>query len=102
MQIGFSICCHWAPLRDLKETEPEGQENVYFDDSAFDLENMEAIWVVLDCQKAPQYLTLTVGCEMEEYLFTIDLTGATSVLQHEDGRVLYIRNKGGEKDGLRI
>ena len=95
MQTGFSTCSHWASLRDLKEVETEDRGNPWFDDSDLDLEETEAIWVVLDAQKAPQYLSLTIGSESEEYLFVIDLTGAAPVLQGEDGRVLYIRRKGG-------
>ena len=97
MNIGFSTCGHWAPLQDLKDIEIEDRGNPWFDDSDLDIENTEAIWVVLDFQTAPQYLTLTVGSETEEYLFRIDLTGATPVLESEDGRVLYIR--GNEKGG---
>ena len=95
MNIGFSTCGHWAPLQDLKEIEIEDRGNPWFDDRDLDMENTEAIWVVLDIHAAPQYLTLTVGSETEEYLFRIDLTGATPVLEGEDGRVLYIRRKGG-------
>ena len=98
MIIGFSTCDNWVPLRDLKETEIEDRRNPWFDDSNLDLESTEAIWVVLDPQNAPHYLTFTIGSETEEYLFRIDLTGATPVLEDEDGRVLYIRKKGGEID----
>ena len=96
MNIGFSTCGYWAPVQDLKEIEIEDRGNPWFDDSNMDLENTEAIWVVLDPKNAPQYLTFTVGSEAEEYLFTIDLTGATPVLEDEDGRILYIRKKGGK------
>jgi hypothetical protein len=95
MNIGFSTCGYWAPVQDLKEIEIEDRGNPWFDDSNLDLENTEAIWVVLDPKDAPQYLIFTVGSEAEEYLFTIDLTGAIPVLEDEDGRVLYIREKGG-------
>jgi hypothetical protein len=95
MSIGFSTCGCWAPVQDLKEIEIEDRGNPWFDDSNLDLESTEAIWVVLDPQNAPQYLTFTVGSEAEEYLFTIDLTGAIPVLEDEDGRILYIREKGG-------
>jgi hypothetical protein len=98
MSIGFSTCGYWAPVQDLKEIEIEDRGNPWFDDSNLDLEATEAIWVVLDPRNAPEYLTFTVGSEAEEYLFTIDLTGATPILEDEDGRVLYIRKKGGEKD----
>ena len=95
MNIGFSTCGCWASLQDLKEIEIEDRGNPWFDDSDLDLESTEAIWVVLDPQKAPEYLAFTVGSESEEYLFTIDLTGATPVLEDEDGRILYIRKKEG-------
>ena len=95
MTIGFSTLEHWAPLDQLKEIVPE---NPWFDSSAFDPMNTEAIWVTLDPKGAPEYLSITIGSETEEFLFQIDLTGATPVLQKEDGRVLYIRKKGGEKD----
>ena len=102
MTIGYSTHGFWAPLRDLKEIEIEDRGNAWFDDSDLDPEKVEAIWVVLDLQKAPEYLSFTIGDETEEYLFLVDLTGATPVLEDEDGRVLYIREKGGEKDGFRI
>jgi hypothetical protein len=95
MSIGFSTCGCWAPVQDLKEIEIEDRGNPWFDDSNLDLESTEAIWVVLDPRNAPEYLTLTVESETEEYLFTIDLTGAIPVLEDEDGRILYIREKGG-------
>jgi len=95
MSVGFSTCGCWAPAQDLKEIETEDRGNPWFDDSKLDLENTEAIWVVLDPGNAPEYLTLTVGSRTEEYLFGIDLTEATPVLEDEDGRVLYIRKKGG-------
>ena len=95
MSVGFSTCRCWAPVQDLKEIEIEDRGNQWFDDSNLDFENTEAIWVVLDAKNAPQYLTLTIGSETEEYLFRIDLTGASPVLEDEDGRVLYIRKKGG-------
>ena len=96
MSIGFSTCGQWAPLQDLKEIEIEDRGNRWFNDSNLDLENTEAIWVVLDSQNAPEYLNFTVGSETEEYLFKIDLTEATPILKDEDGRVLFIRKKGGE------
>jgi hypothetical protein len=98
MSIGFSTCGCWALLQDLKEIEIEDRGNPWFDDSNLDLKSTEAIWVVLDARNAPEYLTFNVGSETEEYLFTIDLTGATPILEDEDGRILYIRKKGGEKD----
>ncbi len=98
MTIGFSTCGYWAPIQDLKEIEIEDRGNPWFDDSNLDLEDTEAIWVVLDPQKAPQYLSFTVGSETDEYLYAIDLTGATPVLEDEDGRVLYIRQKRGVKN----
>ena len=102
MSIGFSTYDHWVPLHDLKELEIEERGNQWLDDYEPELENLEAIWVVLNPTQAPQYLTLTIGSETEEYLFRIDLTGATPVLEDEDGRILYIRKKGGEKDEFRI
>ena len=93
MSIGFSTYDHWAPLHDLKEIELEGKENQWFNDYEHDLENLEAIWVVLDPTQAPHYLALTIGSETEEYLFRIDLTGATPILEEGDGRVLYIRKR---------
>ena len=98
MTFGFSTCGYWASIQDLKEIEIEDRKNPWFDDSHLDLENTEAIWVVLDPRNAPEYLTLTLESGTEEYLFRIDLTGATPVLQDEDGRVLYIRKKGGGND----
>ena len=95
MDVGFSTHGCWASLAEIKALEVEDRGNPWFDDSGLDIENTEAIWVVLDFQAAPQYLTFTVGSETEEYLFRIDLTGASPVLQGEDGRVLYIRRKGG-------
>ena len=95
MNTGFSTCGCWASLQDLKEIEIEDRGNPWFDDSNLDFETTEAIWVVLDPRNAPEYLTLTIGSETEDYLFRIDLTGATPVLEDEDGRVLYIRQKGG-------
>jgi hypothetical protein len=87
---------------DLKEIEIEDRGNPWFEDNESDLESLEAIWVVLDPTQAPNYLTITINSETEEYLFKIDLTGATPVLEDEDGRILYIRKKGGEKDEFRI
>ena len=98
MNTGYSTCGCWAPIQDLKEIEIEDRGKPWFDDSNLDLENTEAIWVVLDPQNAPQYLSFTVGSETEEYLFAIDLTGAVPVLEDEDGRILYIRKKGGVKN----
>ena len=92
MNEGFSTCS-WTPLKNLKEIE--GRRNLWFDDSDLDPENTEAIWAVLDPQSAPEYLSITIGSRTEEFLFQIDLTGATPVLQDEDGRILYIRKKGG-------
>ena len=92
MTIGFSTCENWAPLDQLKDIVPG---NPCFDDGAFDPIDAEAIWVALDPEDAPEYLSITIGSETEEFLFQIDLTGATPVLQDEDGRVLYIRKKGG-------
>ncbi len=97
MNIGFSTCGCWASLQDLKEIEIEDRGNPWFDDRNLDLQDTEAIWVVQDPQNAPQYLSFTVGSETEVYLFTIDLTGATPVLEDEDGRILYVRKKGGVK-----
>jgi hypothetical protein len=95
MNEGFSTR-NWAPLQNLKETEDS--RNPWLDDSDLDLETTEGIWAVLDPRNAPEYLTITIGSETEEFLFQIDLTGATPVLQHEDGRILYIRKKGGVND----
>ena len=95
MSIGFSTCCDWAPLRDLKEIEIQDDGKRWLDDGELNPEETEAIWVVLDPQNAPEYLSITIGSETEEFLFQIDLTGATPVLQREDGRILYIRKKGG-------
>ena len=100
MNIGFSTYDHWAPLHDLKELELEDRENHWFEDNELDLENLEAIWVVLGSYTSAPIPDLTIGSETEEYLFKIDLTGATPILEDEDGRILYIRKKGGEKDGL--
>ena len=81
MTAGYSTHGCWAPLRDLKEIEIEDRGNPWFDDNGLDLEKLEAIWVVLDPQKAPEYLSFTIGDETEEYLFPVDLTGATPVLE---------------------
>ena len=102
MNIGFSTCGQWAPIMDLKEIEIEDHENLWFEDNEFDLESLEAIWVVLDPTQASHYLTITINSETEEYLFKVDLTGATPVLEDQDGRILYIRKKGGEKDDYRV
>jgi len=102
MSIGFSTYDRWTPLHDLKELELEEKENQWFNDYGHDLEHLEAIWVVLDPTQAPHYMALTIGSETEEYLFSIDLTGATPVLENEDGTILYIRKKGGEKDEFRV
>lgn len=99
MIIGYSTESRWLSLKEVigHEGENQGLEDYYPE-----LENLEAIWAVLDPQNAPQYLILTTGSETEEYLFTIDLSGAIPVLEQEDGRILYIRKKGGEKDEFRI
>ena len=102
MNVGFSTCAYWGTLRDLKEIETEDRGKPWFDDNGMDLEETEGIWVFLNPQDATQYLSFSIADETEEYLFTIDLTGATPILEDEDGRVLYIRKKGGEKDGLGI
>ncbi len=99
MTIGYSTESHWLSLKEVIEHEGENQG---LEDYYPELENLEAIWAVLDPQNAPQYLILTTGSETEEYLFTIDLSGAIPVLENEDGRILYIRKKGGEKDEFRI
>ena len=96
---GYSTESHWLSLKEVIRDE---EENQCLKDYYPELENMEAIWVVLDPQNAPIYLSITIGSETEEYLFSIDLTGATPVLEDEDGRILYIRKKGGEKDEFRI
>jgi len=93
--IGYSIEEQWLPIEALKSSE---KEDLLFTNNAPDLQNTEGIWVVLDPEKAPRYLTITIGSATEEYLFNIDLTGATPVLKDEDGRILYLRKKGGEKD----
>ncbi len=95
MITGFSTCGDWGSLRELKEIETDDRGNPWFDDTGLNLDEMEAIWVVLDPEKAPNYLSFSIGDETEEYLYRIDLTGATPVLEDEDGRVLYIRKKGG-------
>jgi hypothetical protein len=100
MSIGFSTYDHWIPLHNLEELEIEEGRNQWLNDH--DLESLEAIWAVLDPTQAPQYLTITIGSETEEYLFRIDLTGATPILEEGDGRILYIRKKGGEKDEHRL
>jgi len=92
---GYSTESHWLSLKEVIRDE---EENQYLKDYSLELENIEAIWVVLDPQNAPIYLTITIGSETEEYLFRIDLTGASPVLKEKDGRILYIRKKGGEKD----
>ena len=99
MTIGYSTESHWLSLKEVigHEGENQGLEDYYPE-----LENLEAIWAVLDPENAPQYLILTTESETEEYLFTIDLSGATPVLEEEDGRILYVRKKGGEKDGCRV
>ena len=89
MTMGFSTSKHWAPLDHLQETV---RGRLLHD---LDPEDTEGIWVSLDPENAPEYLSITIGSETEEFLFQIDLTGATPVLQKEDGRVLYIRKKGG-------
>ena len=71
MDTGFSTCGCWGSLQDLKEIEIEDRGNPWFDDSHLDIENTEAIWVFLDPRNAPEYLTLTIGSETEEYLFRI-------------------------------
>ena len=98
MSIGYSTESHWLLLKEVVREE----ENQCLKDHYQESENLEAIWVVLDPQNAPTYLSITIGSETEEYLFSIDLTGATPVLEHEDGRILYIRTKGGEQDEFRI
>ena len=95
MTVGFSTDEQWLSEETLKQS---GNENLSELFSGQHQEEMEAIWVVLDPRNAPRYLTLTVGPITEEYLFRIDLTGATPVLEDEDGRVLYIRKKGGGND----
>jgi len=95
--IGYSVEEQWLPIEALKSSE---KEDLLFTNNDPDLQNTEGIWVVLDPEKAPRYLTITIGSATEEYLFNIDLTGATPVLRDEDGRILYIRKKGGEKDEL--
>jgi hypothetical protein len=102
MCIGFSACDQWAPIMEFKEIKIEDRGTSWFEDNEFDLESLEAIWVVLDPTQAPHYLTVTINSETEEYLFKIDLTGATPILEEGDGRILYIRKKGGEKDDIRI
>jgi len=92
MIVGFSTG-NWAPFRDLKEIETQDYGKRWFGDGNFTPEETEAIWVVLDPQNAPEYLSITIGSETEEFLFQIDLTGATPVLQREDGRILYIRKE---------
>jgi len=99
MTVGYNTQASWAPLRDLKEIEIEDRENPWFDNGDLDLNEMEAIWVLLDPKDAGHYLSFTIGFETEEYLFQIDLTGATLVLEDGDGRFLYIRKKGGGNDG---
>ena len=94
MNIGYSTECHWLPLKEMISSEGKKQLEACYPE----LENMEAIWAALDPQNAPIYLSITIGSETEDYLFSIDLTRATPVLEHEDGRILYIRSKGGEKD----
>ena len=93
MSIGFSTCGQWSPIMDLKEIEIEDRGNSWFEDNEFDLESLEAIWVVLDPTQAPHYLTFTINSETEEYLFKINLTGATPVLEDQEGRILYIRKR---------
>ena len=99
MSTGYSTECNWLSLREVIGHKGENQ---WLKDYSPEIENMEAIWVVLDLQNAPQYLILTIGSDTEEYLFRIDLTDATPVLKEEDGRILYIRKKGGEKDEFRV
>jgi hypothetical protein len=98
---GYSTEGSWISLTELKDIERDDLGTT-FNDYGLDPENLEAIWAVLDPRNAPQYLILTIGSETEEYLFSIDLSGATPVLEEEDGRILYVRKKGGEKDGCRV
>ena len=93
MTTGYSTESQWLSLKEVIGNEGETQ---CLKDSYPEIETMEAIWVVLDPQTAPQYLILIIGQDTEEYLFRIDLTGATPVFKEEDGRILYIRKKGGE------
>ena len=99
MTIGYSTESNWLSLKEVigHEGETHCLRDIYAE-----IETMEAIWVVLDPQTAPQHLILTIGSETEEYLFRIDLTGATPVFKEMDGRILYIRQKGGERDGFGI
>jgi len=96
MTVGFSTDEQWLSEEVLKQSGNENLLELFSNENSQHQEEMEAIWVVLDHRNAPRYLTLTVGPITEEYLFRIDLTGATPVLEDEDGRVLYIRKKGGE------
>lgn len=89
MNIGYSTECHWIPLKEMINNEGKKQLEANYPE----LEDMEAIWAVLDPQNAPFYLSITIGSEKEDYLFTIDLKGATPVLEQEDGRILYMRKR---------
>ncbi len=96
--IGYSVEEQWFSIESLNPT----QQEALLAGNAPDLQDREGIWVVLDPDKSPRYLTITIGSVTEEFLYNIDLTGATPVLEDEDGRILYIRKKGGEKDGFRL
>jgi len=91
--IGYSIEEQWLPIEALN---PAQGQDLPLTRNNPDFKDTEGIWVVLDPDKSPQYLTVTIGSDTEEYLFTIDLTGATPILKDEDGRVLFIRKKEGE------
>ncbi len=91
--VGYSIEEQWLPIEALN---PAQRQDLLLTRNNPDFKDTEGIWVVLDPDKSPQYLTVTIGSDTEEYLFTIDLTGATPILKDEDGRVLFIRKKGDE------
>ena len=95
MTMGYSTEDSWISLSELKDIEGNASEKDLFNDPRFEGDDFEAIWAVLDPKRAPRYLIFTTGSRTEEYLYPIDVSGATPVLQHEDGRVLYIRKKGG-------
>ena len=90
MTIGYSTESHWLSLKEMIGNEGEKQ---CLKDYYPETDNIEVIWVVLDPQNAPIYLSITIGSETEEYLFSIDLTGATPVLEDQDGRILYMRKR---------
>jgi len=109
-KVGYSTHGCWTSLEKVKEIEVNERGNSWFEDDGLDLSQYEAIWVCLSPEDAVGYALLAeeLGTKVHkkakkhplDFVVEVDLSGARSVLDDPDGGLLFIRKKGGERDGI--